>query len=169
MYIEGRNENGAGTGEICDGGGGSSDGGGGEPIVVSIGLLSPHRNRPASEKKAGTGAGAGRLHPLDQFTLDIFVFNQSSWTRRFEMSHPEERRRRQRQTKERGDGGKEARPPGSILLQNRVRIGYVAQDVECIMFCELTTLQRGRSFLRLVNRSGWTSLRSLPESTLLMC
>ncbi|KAI0762189.1 TRAPP trafficking subunit Trs65-domain-containing protein [Trametes elegans] len=102
-------------------GGGSSDGGAGEPIVVSVGLLSPHHNRPASAKKAG----AGRLHPLDQFTLDIFVFNQSSWTRRLEVSYPEERRRRrkaaQRESMLKPRG--EAHSPGIIPLENRVRIG----------------------------------------------
>ncbi|KAM5530360.1 hypothetical protein V8D89_015979 [Ganoderma adspersum] len=93
---------------------------GGEPIVVSVGLLPP----PHRAEKNGRAAKshAGELYPLDQFTLDIFVFNQSSWTRRFEVSYPEERRRR-RKANQRGDGGKDARPPGIIPLQNRVRIG----------------------------------------------
>ncbi|KAI1783130.1 TRAPP trafficking subunit Trs65-domain-containing protein [Ganoderma leucocontextum] len=96
---------------------------GGEPIVVSVGLLPPPLNRAG---KTGHGKShAGELYPLDQFTLDIFVFNQSSWTRRFEVSYPEERRRRRKaKEKEKGDGGlKDARPPGIIPLQNRVRIG----------------------------------------------
>lgn len=94
---------------------------GGEPIVVSVGLLPPpHRAQKGSGK-----SHAGELYPLDQFTLDIFVFNQSSWTRRFEVSYPEERRRR-RKARERGDGVKDGRPPGIIPLQNRVRIGYVS-------------------------------------------
>ena len=99
-------------------------GGGGEPIVVSVGLLPPPPRRAGGKGKAH----AGELYPLDQFTLDIFVFNQSSWTRRFEVSYPEERRRR-RKARERGDHGanaKDARPPGIIPLQNRVRIGYVS-------------------------------------------
>ena len=98
---------------------------GGEPIVVSVGLLPPPHRAEHSKNARGAAAKshAGELYPLDQFTLDVFVFNQSSWTRRFEVSYPEERRRRRRQTKERGDGGKEARPPGIIPLQNRVRIG----------------------------------------------
>ena len=66
------------------------------------------------------------MYSLEQFTLDIFVFNQSSWTRRFEVSYPEERRRRRKTKKDRakegGEGG-ESRPPGIIPLENRVRIG----------------------------------------------
>ncbi|KAI0646028.1 TRAPP trafficking subunit Trs65-domain-containing protein [Trametes meyenii] len=104
-------------GTATEGGGGS---GISEPIVVSVGLLSPHVAAPARNPK-GSGK-AGRLHPLDQFTLDIFVFNQSSWTRRFEVSYPEEQRRRRRKTREGGSKG-EGHPPGIIPLENRVRIG----------------------------------------------
>ncbi|EJF65622.1 hypothetical protein DICSQDRAFT_178131 [Dichomitus squalens LYAD-421 SS1] len=89
--------------------------GSGEAVVVSVGLL-------PSPGRAGKKPHTGELYPLDQFTLDIFVFNQSSWTRRFEVSYPEERRRR-RKAKERGDGLREVRPPSIIPLQNRVRIG----------------------------------------------
>ncbi|KAI0663675.1 TRAPP trafficking subunit Trs65-domain-containing protein [Cubamyces menziesii] len=96
-----------------------------EPIVISVGLLAPHHHTPAAvvAKKGANGKAhhAGRLYPLDQFTLDIFVFNQSSWTRRFEVSYPEERRRR-RKAKESGQKG-ELHPPGIIPLENRVRIG----------------------------------------------
>ncbi|KAI0360396.1 hypothetical protein OH77DRAFT_1418315 [Trametes cingulata] len=97
----------------------------GEPIVVSVGLLSPHLT-----KKGGNGKHAGRLYPLDQFTLDIFVFNQSSWTRRFEVSYPEERRRRRKAHGKSGSVAKgasggtgEPSAPGIIPLENRVRIG----------------------------------------------
>ncbi|KAH9856430.1 TRAPP trafficking subunit Trs65-domain-containing protein [Lenzites betulinus] len=94
--------------------------GGSESIVVSVGLL--------SSAKAHAGPGAGRLFPLDEFTLDIFVFNQSSWTRRFEVSFPEERRRRRMHGATRAPqgglkNGEEAHPPGIIPLENRVRIG----------------------------------------------
>ncbi|OJT14529.1 hypothetical protein TRAPUB_8932 [Trametes pubescens] len=91
----------------------------GEPIVVSVGLLSP--NLATSRQTKGKANAAGRLYPLDQFTLDIFVFNQSSWTRRFEVSYPEERRRR-RKTREGGLKGGD-HPPGFIPLENRVRVG----------------------------------------------
>ncbi|KAH9892416.1 TRAPP trafficking subunit Trs65-domain-containing protein [Cubamyces lactineus] len=90
-----------------------------EPIVVSVGLLSPQA--VIAKSANGKAHHAGRLYPLDQFTLDIFVFNQSSWTRRFEVSYPEERRRR-RKAKEGGQKG-ELHPPGIIPLENRVRIG----------------------------------------------
>ncbi|KAI0637607.1 TRAPP trafficking subunit Trs65-domain-containing protein [Trametes polyzona] len=94
----------------------------GEPIVVSVGLLSPHLSAP---KRAGSKAPPGRLYPLTQFTLDIFVFNQSSWTRRFEVSYPEERRRRRKapSASAKEGGAKEVQPPGIIPLENRVRIG----------------------------------------------
>ncbi|KAL7284913.1 hypothetical protein ACG7TL_000001 [Trametes sanguinea] len=89
---------------------------GGEPIVVSVGLLSPYHHSAGTKKPH-----LGRLYPLDQFTLDIFVFNQSSWTRRFEVSYPEERRRR-RKAKEAAQRG-EVQAPGIIPLENRVRVG----------------------------------------------
>ncbi|KAG1752833.1 hypothetical protein EDB19DRAFT_2035408 [Suillus lakei] len=51
---------------------------GGESIIVSVGLLPP----------ASVSAASRKLYPCDHFTLDIFVFNQNSWTRRFEISCP---------------------------------------------------------------------------------
>ncbi|RDX43196.1 hypothetical protein OH76DRAFT_1447364 [Lentinus brumalis] len=98
---------------------------GGEPIVVSVGLLPAphHRDRDRGGKKAAHHH-AGELYPLNHFTLDIFVFNQSSWTRRFEVSYPDERRRRRKAKKEREAGGRgDLPPPGIIPLENRVRIG----------------------------------------------
>lgn len=96
---------------------------GGEPIIVSVGLLPPPSGSVASRK----------LYPCDQFTLDIFVFNQSSWTRRFEVSCPDPDRRRRRkieQEKASRDGKTTIEelksvmtPPGILSLQNRVRIG----------------------------------------------
>lgn len=95
---------------------------GGQPIVVSVGLLPTLRDGAAK----GKGRTSGDIYPLDQFTLDIFVFNQSSWTRRFEVSHPDERRRRR---KGRSDGKKDAGSPGIMPLENRVRIGCVLPSV----------------------------------------
>ncbi|KAH9839023.1 TRAPP trafficking subunit Trs65-domain-containing protein [Rhodofomes roseus] len=90
---------------------------GGQPIVVSVGLFPAVKEGSAE----GKGRSSGDIYPLDQFTLDIFVFNQSSWTRRFEVSHPDERRRRR---KGRGDGKKaDGGSPGIMPLENRVRIG----------------------------------------------
>ncbi|KAG1890124.1 TRAPP trafficking subunit Trs65-domain-containing protein [Suillus subluteus] len=96
---------------------------GGEPIIVSVGLLPPPSGSAASRK----------LYPCDQFTLDIFVFNQSSWTRRFEISCPDPDRRRRRKIEQEKAlrGGKTTieelksvmTPPGILPLQNRVRVG----------------------------------------------
>ncbi|ETW87585.1 hypothetical protein HETIRDRAFT_448069 [Heterobasidion irregulare TC 32-1] len=90
----------------------------GEKVVVSVGLLS-HRNE-AVEAGVGAADGGGppKIYPHDRFTLDVFVFNQSSWTRRFEVSCPERRRRRQ------VDGaGKGGHGHGVVPLENRVRVG----------------------------------------------
>ena len=101
---------------------------GGQPIVVSVGLL-PTIKEGSSRTKERT---SGDIYPLDQFTLDIFVFNQSSWTRRFEVSHPDERRRRR---KGRGDAKKvDGGSPGIMPLENRVRIGYVRALVQGVLF-----------------------------------
>ena len=84
-------------------------------VVVSVGIL-----------PRGDG-GDGRIYPLDQFTLDIFVFNQSRWTRRLEVGCPERRRRRRA-----GGGGGAGRRDvekdatvGIVPLENRVRVGCV--------------------------------------------
>jgi hypothetical protein len=94
----------------------------GENIVVSVGLLS-------GGGVEGEGLlGHEKIYPLDSFTLDIFVFNQSTWTRRFEVSCPEKRRRRRggAQTGVYGGGGDIARKlgyPGVLPMNKRVRIG----------------------------------------------
>lgn len=99
----------------------------GESIVVSIGLL-PIPDSRMGEKKLMLGPG--KIYPLDVFTLDIFVFNQSLWPRRFEVTCPEKRRRR-RGGAEMGvyDGGGEAARkmgyPGVLPMESRVRIGWV--------------------------------------------
>ena len=36
--------------------------------------------------------GLGKIYPLDVFTLDIFVFNQSGWLRKLEVRCPGEQR-----------------------------------------------------------------------------
>jgi len=96
---------------------------GGEPIIVSVGLLPTPSDSVAHRK----------LYPCDKFTLDIFVFNRSSWTRRFEIScpDPDRWRRRKIEQEKAARGGRttieELRsvmtPPGVIPLQNRVRVG----------------------------------------------
>jgi hypothetical protein len=94
-------------------------------IVVSVGLLplSPQTTTSSVEGKVGE-----RICPLDQFTLDIFVFNQSTWTRRFEVSFPYRRRRRKQEDRHgflgTGVGAKSASAfPGIVPLDNRVRVG----------------------------------------------
>ncbi|KAJ3879915.1 TRAPP trafficking subunit Trs65-domain-containing protein [Lentinula edodes] len=84
------------------------------------------------------------IYPLSTFILDIFVFNRSTWTRRFEISCPDLRSRRKRREVEtltaasRGPGKRRSEnvragmmkdlstrtsDPGVLPLENRVRIG----------------------------------------------
>ncbi|KAF9241868.1 TRAPP trafficking subunit Trs65-domain-containing protein [Melanogaster broomeanus] len=102
----------------------------GEPIVVSVGLLPAESGGNNDDR-----IGQRKIYPSDEFTLDIFVYNQSSWTRRFEVSYPDaDRRRRQKAEQNKAahrSGGKVALeelkasiiPPGILPLQNRVRVG----------------------------------------------
>jgi hypothetical protein len=102
-----------------------------DKLVVSIGLLP---KQPAHDHDEDDDdydeAGARRLYPLDRFTLDIFVFNQSAWTRRLELSCPNSRQRRKDRPASTGYfppaadthlGKLDA--PGMVALENRVRIG----------------------------------------------
>jgi hypothetical protein len=94
--------------------------GSGEPIVVSVGLLRDVDGETVSH-------GLGKVYPLDQFTLDIFVFNRSSWTRRFEISYPDRRKQRRDKLYLEGSTATERKPggnaPGIVPLANRVRVG----------------------------------------------
>ncbi|KAJ6539624.1 TRAPP trafficking subunit Trs65-domain-containing protein [Mycena capillaripes] len=94
----------------------------GEAIVVSVGLVASGVRRVGENLgKTLDGTRGGdelhRIYPLDHFTLDVFVFNQSEWTRRFEVSCPDRRRGRAR------NPGEKAPSPGIVPLDNRVRIG----------------------------------------------
>ncbi|KAK0236173.1 TRAPP trafficking subunit Trs65-domain-containing protein [Armillaria nabsnona] len=82
-----------------------------ESIVVSVGLLSVSDAEGEDEEDR-------RIYPMGNFTLDIFVYNRSRWTRRFEVSCPDRRHRRRK-----GEEGKSASTPGVLPLENRVRIG----------------------------------------------
>lgn len=84
----------------------SGDEGDGEPVVVSIGIL------PLEKQLSGEDPTEGRIFPNDKFTLDIFVFNKSSWMRRFEIAYPDARTSRK-------TGGQ----VGIIPLANRIRVG----------------------------------------------
>ena len=99
----------------------------GEPIVVSVGLL------PA-ESGDGHALGQREIYPSDQFTLDIFVYNQSSWTRRFEVSYLNADKRHRKTDQNKAMSGSKGKgileelkasiaPPGILPLQNRVRVG----------------------------------------------
>ena len=91
-----------------------------ERIIISVGL------------QGDVGTGARRLVPYDQFALDIFVFNQSAWTRRFEVTFLERRRRRHghmegyNATTRGGAGG--ALGSGILPLESRIRVGCVAKS-----------------------------------------
>lgn len=90
-----------------------------EPIVVSIGLVTPGKS--------------GKIYALrEPFYLDVFVFNQSSTTRRLELSHPEPTRRRHNTSNQRASmdstvqvDSETNKGPGLLPLENRIRIGYV--------------------------------------------
>jgi len=85
--------------------------GDGEPVVVSIGLL------PLEKQQTSRDPSKGRIFPNDKFTLDIFVFNKSSWMRRFEVAYPDARTSRKT--------GPQVGPQrvGIIPLENRIRVG----------------------------------------------
>lgn len=87
----------------------------GEPVVVSIGLLP----LPVSRLRNNLSHGGDVIYPNDKFTLDIFVFNKSSWIRRFEISYLDERSWRRRPAA--AVGGSEEL--GVMPLENRIRIG----------------------------------------------
>ncbi|KAF6746016.1 TRAPP trafficking subunit Trs65-domain-containing protein [Ephemerocybe angulata] len=143
----------------------------GENVVVSVGLL------PMNDGEVPMGLlGHEKIYPLDTFTLDIFVFNQSTWTRRFEVTCPEKRRRRRggAQTGVYGGGGEVARKmgyPGVLPMTKRVRIGplrtsacqsvrmeflAVSPGVHSIDTLTLTDIETGFS----MNLSGRRSPRS---------
>ncbi|KAK0469510.1 TRAPP trafficking subunit Trs65-domain-containing protein [Desarmillaria tabescens] len=82
-----------------------------ESIVVSVGLLSVSDDEGEDEEDR-------RIYPMGKFTLDIFVYNRSRWTRRFEVSCPDRRNRRRK-----GDKGNSTSISGVLPLENRVRIG----------------------------------------------
>ncbi|KAJ3918192.1 TRAPP trafficking subunit Trs65-domain-containing protein [Lentinula edodes] len=123
------------------------DGGNGsQSIVVSVGIL-PQQNihPPKTSFESSTPLPSSQLiYPLSTFILDIFVFNRSTWTRRFEISCPDLRSRRKRREVEtltaasRGPGKRRSEnvragmmkdlstrtpDPGVLPLENRVRIG----------------------------------------------
>ena len=85
--------------------------GDGEPVIVSVGVL------PLEKRESRQGSSKDLILPNDKFTLDIFVFNKSSWMRRFEVTYPDSR------TSRKGDGQVGSKRSGVIPLENRIRVG----------------------------------------------
>ena len=83
----------------------------GEPVIISIGVL------PLEKQESKQDSSKGLIFPNDKFTLDIFVFNKSSWMRRFEISYPDSR------TSRKVDGQVGSRKLGIISLENKIRVG----------------------------------------------
>lgn len=107
-----------------------------QSVVVSIGL-SMHNNQ------------SSKVHPLDYFTVDIFIYNQSERTRRFEVSYPTKKSR----------GPKPAFEgyisTVSILpLDNRVRIGYVRRYLTFSWLADNALL--APSYLLHANLCAWS-------------
>ena len=119
-----------------------------DPVVVSVSLLSPVRGNLYDEDGLGTPGGGNhpglgeedRIYPLDVFTLEIFVFNQSPVTRRFEVGFPDRKRMRSErrglaeailagsggdvQHKVVGDAVSRLGSQAGIMpLENRIRVG----------------------------------------------
>lgn len=93
-----------------------------ERIIVSVGLQDDGRT------------GVRRLVPYDEFGLEIFVFNQSEWTRRFEVTFLERRRRRHEHAEGKGQSDyattrSGASRSGIVPLGSRVRVGCVGKFV----------------------------------------
>ena len=88
-------------------------------IIVSVGL------------QDHAGADIRGLVPYDEFALDIFIFNQTAWTRRFEVTFLERRRRRHGHNAEIAARGKAGGASGSgiVPLESRVRVGCVYKNL----------------------------------------
>lgn len=106
---------------------------GGDTVVISVGLANVIQSggvgsKEREEEEAPTELGPGRIYPLDTFTLDIFVFNKSDRTRRFEISCLERKRRRMGGDDSgildgSGAVGRKMGYPGIMPMEGRVRIG----------------------------------------------
>ncbi|KAF8635606.1 hypothetical protein AX15_000246 [Amanita polypyramis BW_CC] len=100
--------------------------GNGESIVVSVRLMS-------LRDKEDLGDVDEQIYPLSRFTVEAFVFNRSTWTRRFELSYPNTAKQRRRESVllQHGrygydvteEGVNKLGHPGILPIDNRVRIG----------------------------------------------
>lgn len=96
-----------------------------EPVLVSVALQYPQRGKP-TDSGDGKGEGENSIGPLDMFSLEIFVFNQSTTTRRLVVTYPTARGR-----SDRLGGGRDAEDPdkrqkdrsGFLPLENQKTIG----------------------------------------------
>jgi hypothetical protein len=82
-----------------------------QPLVISVRLSG-----------ASSLGRVDEVHPLHSFTLDIFVFNKSSATRRLEIRYPEMRRLRSKPSSSAGKT-RQWDVPGIFPIDNRVRVG----------------------------------------------
>ncbi|KAF8609484.1 hypothetical protein BDV93DRAFT_145712 [Ceratobasidium sp. AG-I] len=78
-----------------------------QPVLVSVSLLPPENGSDE------------RIYPMDTFSLEVFVFNESDVVRRCEISCPARKRRRHETAQRSADGTK----AGILPLENHIRIG----------------------------------------------
>lgn len=92
-------------------------------FIVSVSLVPP-------SQKDGDSPSPCPLYPLDEFSLEIFVFNQSPYVRTLEISYPDKRRRRDDHqnslASSKADMWKPP-PPAFMPLENRIVVGYALQ------------------------------------------
>ncbi|KAF8516344.1 TRAPP trafficking subunit Trs65-domain-containing protein [Gautieria morchelliformis] len=92
-----------------------------DPVVVSVGLIPPEESAASNLVDV--------IYSLDTFGIEIFVFNRSERTRRFEVSYPDKKRRRQQTAAKEKYSMRDSRRvfeqqiPGILPLENRIRVG----------------------------------------------
>lgn len=90
-------------------------------FVVSVSLVGPKSESHILEDQA-------HIYPLDEFSLEIFVFNQSPYLRTLEATYPDHKRRREEKQTLLSTASADLwkpEPPGFVPLEGKVRIGYV--------------------------------------------
>ncbi|KAH7344714.1 TRAPP trafficking subunit Trs65-domain-containing protein [Rhizoctonia solani] len=81
-----------------------------QPVLVSVSLLPPD------------GSSDERIYPMNTFSLEIFVFNESDVVRRCEISCPARKRWRQ-EAAQRSQDDHPGNTAGILPLENHIRIG----------------------------------------------
>ncbi|KAF8523143.1 hypothetical protein BU17DRAFT_86296 [Hysterangium stoloniferum] len=110
-----------------------------QPVVVSVGLMPPEKPTISD-----------LIFAFDTFAIEIFVFNRSERTRRFEVSYPDKKRRRQQDRSSIRYSGSDTggdiewrQAPGIVPLENRVRVGQVLNPIfDVIFLIEMTIVLR---------------------------